>query len=281
MASVFRPDRETIEKTLVELKGYGNMVAPDARFNYDARDGLRKEVAFRDNDFLRILGSINDESIVDSILVMLKDKELVSPKAYYQKEAYEDLVELINNEWYYPWSTFTKAMRRLFYMLASVKQPRTVVGMGIFFGYTLAWSAGPSCGKDRIYNAEKVYGIDINAEAIKGAKKNFATLETAEHVELIAEDGRKAAERLEGPIDFLHLDADDNKISKGLYFELLNILYPKLSPGAWVLAHDVTDPDFYKTDVFTEYLDFVRNPRFFSESILFDIDYCGLELSIK
>lgn len=281
MALAFRPDKKTIERALAALKGYGNMVAPDAFFNYDARDGLRREVAFRDEDFLGILGSIGDEIVVDSILEMLKSKGLVSRKAAYRKEAFEDLVTLIKDKWFYPWSTFTKAMRRLFYMLASVKQPKIVVGMGIFYGYTLAWSAGPSCGKQRIYTAEKIYGVDINRKAIKGARKNFATLDGAEHVELLAEDGRIVAERLEGPVDFLHLDADDEKIGKKLYLELLKKLYPKLSPGAWVLAHDVTDPTFYKSGDFVEYLDYVRDPRFFSESILFDIDHCGLELSIK
>jgi predicted O-methyltransferase YrrM len=281
MALVFRPDKEIIEKALINLKGYGNMISPDARFNYDAEDGLRREVAFRDNDFLRILGSTDDERIVDSILVMLKDRELVSGKAYYSKEGFENLAGQIRDKWFYPWSTFTKVMRRLFYMLASVKRPGIVVGMGIFYGYTLAWSAGPSCGRNRTYNAEKVYGIDINAAAIEGAKKNFATLEAAEHVELIAGDGRTAAESLEGPLDFLHLDADDEKIGKGLYLEILKILYPKLSPEAWVLAHDITDPSFHTTGDFIEYLDFVRNSGNFSESILFDIDHCGLELSIK
>jgi len=281
MAFVFRPDKKTVEKTLNALKDYGNRIAPDACFNYDAKDGLRREVCFRDEDFLSLLSSIDDEYVVDSILQMIKDKGLVSHDAYYCKDAFDNLVKLIKDKWYYPWSTFTKAMRRLFYMLASVRQPRTVVGMGIFYGYTLAWSAGPSCGPERIYTADKVYGVDINSKAIEGAKKNFTTLQGSEHVELIADDGRTVAERLEGPLDFLHLDADDKKIGKAMYLEILKILYPKLSAGAWVLAHDVTDPAFYKTGVFKEYLDYVRNTANFSESILFDIDTCGLELSIK
>ncbi|MBN2381069.1 class I SAM-dependent methyltransferase [candidate division WOR-3 bacterium] len=281
MALVFRPDKKSIEKTLAALKSYGNLVAPDARFNYDAKDGLRKEVCFRDEDFLSLLSSIDDEYVVDSILEMLKGKALVPPDAFYSKDAFDKLVALTKEKWYYPWTSFTKAMRRLFYMLASIKQPRIVVGMGIFYGYTLAWSAGPSCGKDKLYNAERVYGVDINTEAIEGARKNFAILEGSDHVELIAEDGRLVAQRLEGPVVFLHLDADGEKIGKKLYLELLKILYPKLAKGAWVLAHDVTDPGFQKQGVFTEYLNYVRDPKYFSESILFDIDQCGLELSIK
>lgn len=281
MAFVFRPDKEIIEETLKTLKEHGNHVAPDARFNHDAPGGLRKEVAFRDEDFLNHLSTTKDERIVDSILEMLKGKALVPPDAFYSKEAYERLVKLAREKWVFPWTTFTKVMRRLFYMLSSVKQPRTIAGIGIFYGYTLAWSAAPSCGKDKVYSADKVYGIDINPEAIDGACKNFATLDGAEHVELIAEDGIVFAERLEGLVDFLHLDADDARIGKRLYLELLKKLYSKLSPGAWVLAHDVTDPGFCKAGDFTDYIDFVRDPRFFSESILFDIDNYGLELSIK
>lgn len=281
MALVFRPDKKSIEKTLAELKGYGNKVAPDAEFNHEAPGGLRREVAFRDEDFLSLLASIDDEYVVDSILEMLKEKALVSHEALYRKDAYEELVKLTREKWFYPWTSFTKAMRRLFYMLSSVKQPRTVVGMGIYYGYTLAWSAAPSCGPDKIYTAEKVYGVDIDAKAIEGARRNFANLEGAEHVELIPENGRIVAERLKGPIDFLHLDADDKKIGKRLYLDLLKSLYPRLSPGAWILAHDVTDPDFCKSGDLVEYLDYVRDPGNFAESILLDIDTCGLELSIK
>lgn len=281
MALLYKPGKKIIEETLLTLKERGNHVAQDARFNYEAPDGLRREVAFRDEDFLNHLSATQDECMVDSILEMLKKRKLVPTDAFYRKDAYDRLVKLTREDWFFPWTTFTRAMRRLFYMLSSVKQAKTVVGIGIFYGYTLAYSAAPSCGRDKAYSADKVYGIDINEKAIEGAKKNFSTLEGAEHVKLVAEDGRSFAECFDGTIDFLHLDADDGKNGKGLYLYLLRKLYPRLSAGAWVLAHDVTEPVFSKRGVFKEYLAYVRNAANFSESILFDIDNYGLELSIK
>ncbi len=281
MAFVFRPDKEIIERTLETLKERGSHVAPDARFNHDAPDGLRREVCFRDEDFLNHLSSTQDERVVDSILLMLKEKGLVPAEASYRKDAYERFVTLTRNKWFFPFTTFTRVMRRLFFMLSSVRKPRVAAGIGIFYGYTLLWSAAPGCGKDRSYKAEKVYGIDINPEAIEGARKNFTTVEDSGHVELIAEDGLVFAERFEGQIDFLHLDADGKEKGKEIYLDLLKALYSKLSPGAFVLAHDVGDPGFIKRGVFDEYIAYVRDPEYFSESILFDIDNLGLELSIK
>jgi hypothetical protein len=52
-----------------------------------------------------------------------------------------------------------------------------------------------------------------------------------------------------------------------------------LSSGAWVIAHDNLDWSF--ADEMSLYLPFVRDKKHFSESISFDIDHCGLELSIK
>jgi len=45
------------------------------------------------------------------------------------------------------------------------------------------------------------------------------------------------------------------------------------------LAHDIVVPPFAKE--FDEYLRYVRNKENFGESILFDVDAFGLELSVK
>jgi len=60
---------------------------------------------------------------------------------------------------------------------------------------------------------------------------------------------------------------------------LLQRLYPKLEVGGWVLAHDTCVPPF--ADQVEEYVSFVRDQNNFSQSISFDIDPFGLELSIK
>ena len=46
-----------------------------------------------------------------------------------------------------------------------------------------------------------------------------------------------------------------------------------------MIAHDIYDKD--EMDALGNYLDWVRDKSYFSENIAFDIDDCGMELSIK
>ena len=154
-----------------------------------------------------------------------------------------------------------------------------MIGIGTYCGNALVWAVGSSCGRGKVFEAEKVYGIDIDAEATDRARRNFGKLKFAGHIELLAEDGLKAVESLEGLFDYVYLDVDSKELGKGLYLELLKRLYRLVAEGGWVLAHDIVVPPF--ADQFTENLAFVRNRENFKESILFDVDAYGLELSIK
>ncbi|MFW6275580.1 MAG: hypothetical protein ACOC2M_02995, partial [bacterium] len=58
-------------------------------------------------------------------------------------------------------------------------------------------------------------------------------------------------------------------------------LFDKLSPNAWILAHDTVHEGGGFPEQLKDYLKFVRNPKFFKESYSFPIDDYGLELSIK
>ena len=95
----------------------------------------------------------------------------------------------------------------------------------------------------------------------------------------IAWDARVTVERLKGPFDTVYLDILSPDSGKALYLGLLEALYPKLSPSAWVLAHDTTLGCY--SEQLAGYLRVVRNPRRFRQSISFDIDALGLELSIR
>ena len=104
-------------------------------------------------------------------------------------------------------------------------------------------------------------------------------MHSTDHIDLIAEDGLRAVERLAGPFDYVYLDVEGKDLGKGLYLELLKRLYGKIEKGGGVLAHDIAVPPFAKE--FEEYLRYVRDGENFRESILFDVDAFGLELSVK
>jgi len=275
---VFHPPKEAIESAVKMLKQDG-IVSDDADFNYEAEEGRRKEIAHRDSDFLYRLSRVPEEAlVVDSARQYLADAGLISPTANYDASRFEAFRKEIKLMFKGTWTSITPVMERLMYMLTAVKRPATLVELGSFWGNTLAWFCGPAVGTNPEYTAKRIIGIDIDREITELAEANFARLENVEKVQLIAEDAATALERVEGPIDFLYLEAKDEDDNSG-YLDFLRQCYDKVPKGGWVIAHDTTHYDHTKD--LTPYLSWVRDKANFSESICFDVDSFGLELSVK
>jgi predicted O-methyltransferase YrrM len=255
------------------------MVHPDAEYNSDAAGFLRREVAYYDRDLMYRLGRTEaEEEIVDSALAMLKEHGLAAPGAAYDKEAFARHRADIRGKFEGTWTSLSPTMERLMYMLTSVRRPAHLIEFGSFWGYTLAWFAGPCVGPHAAYGAERIIGIDIDARMTAKAVANFRKLGDPDNVELIAEDARTALERMNGPFDSVYIEAKSDEM-EGLYLSLLKQVYDRLAPGAWVMAHDNLDWTF--REEMAEYLPYVRGRERFSQSVSFEIDSCGLELSIR
>jgi predicted O-methyltransferase YrrM len=278
MPFTFHPSDKVIAAAVAKLIKH-NYVHPDAVFIANAPGGLRREVTYRDADFTYRLGrTAFEEHVVDDALAFLKELDLAPEDAAYDKAAFEALRQVVKKKFKGSWTSFSPVMERLVYMLVSVRQPKRLVELGSFWGYTLAWFAGPCIGEPHSYTAEKIYGIEVDAKMTARARANFAKLPNTEAVELIAEDARTAIERISAPVDFLYLEAK-HEDQPCPYLELLQQMYDKLPAGAWVMAHDPLDYGFHEE--IATYLAFVRDRAHFAESICFDVDECGLELSIK
>jgi methylase of polypeptide subunit release factors len=213
MALSYTCERQVIEMALESLKE-GGLVSRDAYFNYDAPQGLRREVAYRDFDFLSRLSRVEEVDTVRSVLMWLKQNGIVPEGATYDEEAFNELRRGVKAQFAIPGTSVTPVMERLLYMLSSVRRPRRVIELGTHCGYALVWVIGPNCGSGRKYKAEKVYGIDIDAEATRRAKENLDKLAYTDHIEWIAEDGLTSVERLEGPFDYVFLDVESKELGK-------------------------------------------------------------------
>ncbi len=275
---VFHPPKDVIEAAVLKLKKDG-VVHPDACFNFEAEENLRREVTYRDYDLqIRLSNSLDEESIIEAAREMLVSLNLIDKEANYSIKAFESFRSEIKKNFTGTWTSITPVMERLLYMLTAVKKPMRLVELGSFWGNTLAWFAGPCIGTHREYIAERIYGVDIDIKMTELAKKNFDKLSNTESVELIGEDAATALSNIKDSIDFLYLEAKDENCVNG-YLQFLKQAYDKLPSGAWVIAHDSTHHDH--KDELKSYLEWVRNKNNFSESISFDIDQFGLELSIK
>ena len=283
MTLSFRAPQAVIEQVFAQLKG-GGLVHSDASFNAAAEGGLRREVAYRDSDFMdRLDTRKHEQAVVGEAVCFLQQRGLIACDASYDPQAYEQYRKQISDTFTNPFApksgtSVGATMQRLLYALTSVRQPAHLIELGSFWGNTLAWFAGPCVGSQPQYRAQRIIGIDMDVKMTDIARANFAKLPNAEVVELIGEDARTALDRLPGPFDALYLEAKTGDLHV-LYLVLLKQIYDKLPEGAWVLAHDVMHPQL--REEMKDYLAFVRDKTHFAESICFDVDWCGLELSIK
>ena len=278
MALTYTCGKDVIGKALVRLKQDG-LVSANANFNYDAPGGFRKEVAYRDFDFLTRLSRTAEDETAATILGFLIKTGIVPDEAQFDRNAFHALKAEVEDNFSIPGTSITPVMERLLYLLSSLKRPQQVIGLGTYCGYALVWAAGANFGKAPLYSARQVVGVDIDEHATRQAGDNFSRLANSDHVVFVTEDGLEAVEWLPGPFDYVYLDVESVDSGKGLYLELVQRLYDKIEKGGWVLAHDTAAPPF--ADQLEGYLSFTRDGRQFKESLSFDVDPFGLELSLK
>jgi predicted O-methyltransferase YrrM len=279
MAFTFHVPQAVIQGVVGMLKK-SYLVHPEAVFNPAAPQGYRKEIAYRDIDFLDRIGRKEfEEATVDSAWALLRDQGLIDPQATYDKQAFDRFREYHGQHMQKrSWTSLSPAMERMFYMLTSVKKPENLIELGCFWGNTLAWFAGPCLGPEPLFKPRRIIGIDVDENAIAMARENFHSMVNVENVQIIHEDARVTLDKLPGPFDFVYIETKAPN-QRDLYLPMLKSVYDKMPKGAWVMAHDATR--FTMQDELKDYFTFVRDKDYFSETVTFDIDAFGLELSIK
>jgi len=92
--------------------------------------------------------------------------------------------------------------------------------------------------------------IDIDPEMVKTAKANLKKMELDKVVTVVEGDALKVLPTLEGPIDFVFIDA-----VKSDYLKYLRAIEPKLKPGAVIVADNVIK----SADAMRDFLDVVES----------------------
>lgn len=95
-----------------------------------------------------------------------------------------------------------------------------------------------------------LWTLDIDPAAIQETRENLATVGLENVVTAVEGDALTTLQDVEGPIDFVFIDA-----LKQDYFKYLKILEPKLTVGAVVVA----DNTIQSARAMKDYLDYVQN----------------------
>lgn len=118
---------------------------------------------------------------------------------------------------------------RLLYWLALAPNVKRVLEIGTAIGYSTLWLA-----KAVLPKGGEITTIEINRPRYERAKQNFQAAGVAEKINLIFGDARELIYQLEGPYDFIFLDA-----AKGKYIDFLDKCLALLNQGGLLVAEDV------------------------------------------
>jgi predicted O-methyltransferase YrrM len=191
-------------------------------------------------------------------------------------QEYHRLREQLYATFQVPQTTLTPLAARVLFGLAALHRPRRLAVFGCYAGNLMAWAAGSGFGPFASYQGDCALGLDVSSEAIALASANFMRAGYSPCARAITADAFDA-DRFsgDGPWDFLLIDIDVPGARKSGYIRVLDGWLPYLSPGAIVVAHDVSHPVF-SWDLL-HYKDFVIAQG--AASTTLPIDDCGLEVT--
>lgn len=146
------------------------------------------------------------------------------------------------SEFYLP---VTPEAGRLLYALVRASRPATVVE----FGMSLGISAIHLASAVRDNGTGRVVTTELSAEKVATASRNFAETGLDDLITVLEGDALETLPTIDGPVDFVLLDG-----WKELYLPVIELLEPRLSPGALIVADNTSMADLQP------YLDHVRDP---------------------
>jgi predicted O-methyltransferase YrrM len=218
------------------------------------------------------------ESIVEGLLASLHSAGLLaSPPPPVSWDSFLRLSNLVHQRFQIPATSFTPMMRRFLFALSHAASPKSIVGVGTFVGYTLAWLLRDRADAESGPFVEHAIAIDVDPEATATAARNCAWLGHGGRLKFVAADGAAAIGALDRGIDLLYLDLDDPYRGKSGYCDVVLAALDTLHPGTLVVAHDACEAVFHAD--MKRYNALLRSLGCFQGPIVLPIDPCGVSVA--
>ena len=125
------------------------------------------------------------------------------------------------------------ATGQLMNILARESKAKVILEIGTSYGYSAVWLADAARA-----TAGRVITLDLQAEKQKYARSQLERAGLAEYVDFRSGDALESIAKLETSIDFVLLD-----LWKDLYIPCFDLFYPKLNPGAIIVADNMLYPE--------------------------------------
>ncbi len=154
---------------------------------------------------------------------------------------------------------------RVLNILIKSAKARSILEVGTSYGYSTLWLAEAARHTDGT-----VVSLELADYKARYAREALARAGLAERVNIHVGSALETLPRLAGPFDFVLID-----LWKDLYVKCLDLVYPKLAPGAYVAADNMIYPEILRADA-ANYQRRIRQLKF--DSVLLPIG-SGVELS--
>jgi predicted O-methyltransferase YrrM len=154
---------------------------------------------------------------------------------------------------------------RMLNVLIKGANAQSILELGTSYGYSTLWLADAAR-----HTGGKVVSLELADYKALFAREALERAALGDRVEIIVGSALETLPLLAGPFDFVLID-----LWKDLYVKCLDLVYPKLSPGAFVAADNMIYPPEARADA-ANYQHRVRQLEF--DSILLPIG-SGIELS--
>ncbi len=151
-------------------------------------------------------------------------------------------------------------------MLAKSAKAKSILEIGTSYGYSTVWLAEAARA-----NGGRLITLEISPEKAGYARQKIREAGLAEVVEFRVGDALESIAHAAETFDFVLLD-----LWKELYVPCFDLFFPKLKPGAWVVADNMTYPPQHLPEA-TAYRKRVRETGAF-DTVLLPVG-SGLELS--
>ena len=155
---------------------------------------------------------------------------------------------------------------RLLNILAKGAGARRILELGSSYGYSTLWLAEAARK-----TGGTVFSLEINSSKQQYARAMIVKAGLDGQVEFFLGDALKTIASLDGPFDFVLLD-----LWKDLYVSCFDLFYPKLNPGAIVVADNMLRPEEYLPEALKYRRHARSHPKI--DSVLLPVG-SGIELS--
>jgi predicted O-methyltransferase YrrM len=143
---------------------------------------------------------------------------------------------------------------RLLWIMVRAARATRILEVGTSNAYSTIWLADAAAA-----TGGRVITLERNPEKVRLATRNLEEAGLEDRVEILPGPAAETLARLEGPFDFVFLDAD-----RGNYLTYFELVFPRLAPGGLLVADNVVS----HAHELQEYLARVKSdPRLLSVTI--------------